>query len=91
MDRRIGMISRHSVEQISQALFKTDPMRTCCKENDCFDEYDRVASDVLDRLVAGERLEQALSTEISEWFFGGEQFDQSRLQLVLELLGKGEQ
>jgi hypothetical protein len=32
------MISRHSVEQISQALFETDPMRTCCKENDCFDE-----------------------------------------------------
>lgn len=40
------MISKHSVEQISQALFETDPMNTGCKENECFDEYDRVASDI---------------------------------------------
>lgn len=35
------MFSKYSAEQISKALFKADPMNTCCKENDCFDEYDR--------------------------------------------------
>ena len=85
------MSSRYSVEQISQALFETDPMNTGCKENDCFDEYDRVASDIADSLAAGESIEEALSTEISEWFFDGEQCDQSRLQPVLERLGEEEQ
>jgi len=79
----------YTPEQISDALFHIDPLNTCCKENDCFDEYDRVASDVADRLAEGESLKQALMTEISEWFFDGDQFDPSRLQPVLELLGEG--
>jgi hypothetical protein len=91
MDRRIGMISRHSVEQISQALFETDPMRTCCKENDCFDEYDKVAEDVAERLLGGESLKQALRAEISEWFFDGDEFDEKRLEPTLQLLGQEEQ
>ncbi|WP_303292336.1 hypothetical protein [Marinobacter sp. SS5-14b] len=37
---------------ISRALFEFDPMRTCCKENDCFDEYDRAAESVEERLGA---------------------------------------
>ena len=85
------MIAKHSVEQISQALFETDPMNTGCKKYDCFDEYDRVASDIADRLAAGESIEEALSTEISEWFFDGGQCKQSRLQPVLERLGEEEQ
>ena len=85
------MISKHSVEQISQALFETDPMNTGCKENDCFDEYDRVARDIAGRLAEGESIEEALSTEISEWFFDGGPGDQSRLQPVLERLGEEEQ
>ena len=82
------MLSRYSAEQISRALFETDPMNTGCKENECFDEYDRVASDIADRLAEGESIEEALSTEISEWFFDGGQCDQSRLQPVLERLGE---
>ena len=85
------MISRHSVEQISQALFETDPMRTCCKENDCFDEYDTVAKDVAKRLLDGESLKQALQAEISEWFFDGDRFDANRLEPTLQLLGQEEQ
>ncbi|GGE69812.1 hypothetical protein GCM10011533_22730 [Streptosporangium jomthongense] len=84
------MNSRHSVQQISQALFETDPMNTCCKENDCFDEYDGVAGDIVTRIGEGESLKRALMTEMSEWFFDGEHFDQSRLQPVLERLGKEE-
>lgn len=26
---------------LSQLLFEIDPEKTSCKENDCFDEYDR--------------------------------------------------
>lgn len=85
------MISKYSVEQISLAFFETDPMNTGCKENECFDEYDRVARDIADRLAEGESIEEALSTEISEWFFDGGPCDQSRLQPVLERLVEEEQ
>lgn len=85
------MFSNYSAEQISKALFETDPMNTCCKENDCFDEYDRIAEAVEDRLKEGESLKQALITEISEWFFDGESADIGRLEPALEMLGKEEQ
>lgn len=55
-------------ESLSRALFLSDPMHTCCVENDCFDEYDRVAAGVLVRLEAGEMLESALRAELSDWF-----------------------
>lgn len=84
------MLSRNIVEQISRALFETDPMNTCCKENACFDEYDGVAEEIAARVAEGESLKRALMTEISEWFFDGDQFDPSRLQPVLERLGKEE-
>jgi hypothetical protein len=85
------MLSRHSAEQISKVLFETDPMNTCCKENDCFDEYDKVAEDVAQRLWEGESLKQALQAEISEWFFDGDEFDEKRLEPTLQLLGQEEQ
>jgi hypothetical protein len=70
-------------------------MRTCCKENDCFDEYDKVAEDVAERLLGGESLKQALRAEISEWFFDWDEFDEKRLeptlQLLVQLLGQEEQ
>lgn len=77
-----------SAEQISQALFETDPMNTCCKDNDCFDEYDYIAKAVAERLAAGHSLKEALVKEISEWFFDGETFSADRLKPALELLGK---
>ncbi|MFO7530365.1 MAG: hypothetical protein R6W86_16470 [Marinobacter sp.] len=55
-------------EQISEALFHTDPMHTCCKDNDCFDEYDAIADGVQARLVEGLSLEAALRSELAEWF-----------------------
>ncbi|KAA1173949.1 hypothetical protein FWJ25_11115 [Marinobacter salinexigens] len=80
------MIQKPSIKQISRALFETDPMNTCCKENGCFDEYHRVAEAVSERLKLGCRLEQALIEEISAWFFDGDGFDSSRLQSTLDLL-----
>lgn len=42
-----------TTEQLSQALFQTDPANTCCKENDCFDEYDYLAEAIVERLMEG--------------------------------------
>jgi hypothetical protein len=85
------MLSRHSAKQISRALFETDPLNTGCKENDCFDEYSKVAEDVAQRLLERESLKRALRAEISGWFFDGDQFDESRLEPTLKLLGQEEQ
>ncbi len=83
------MTVKHRAEQISKALFETDPMNTCCKENDCFDEYDYVAKAVEERLDEGQSLDEALIREISEWFFDGKGFDAARLAPVFELFGEG--
>ncbi len=82
------MSSRPGAKQISQALFETDPMNTCCQENDCFDEYYYIAKAVVERLSAGHSLKEALIKEISEWFFDGESFNADRLKPALERLGK---
>jgi hypothetical protein len=55
-------------EQISQVLFETDPMGTCCKENDCFDEYDSIAGAIGERLENGQEIESAISETLIEWF-----------------------
>jgi|AntDeeMinimDraft_4_1070355.scaffolds.fasta_scaffold38655_1 hypothetical protein len=59
------MSNHHTVVIISRALFQTDPMNTRCKENDCFDEYDDIAADILGRLEAGESLKTALAETIT--------------------------
>ena len=43
-------------------------MHTCCKENDCFDEYDRVARDVVAEIENGAELDAALETALGAWF-----------------------
>ena len=42
-----------SIKQISKALFDTDPMQTCCKENTSFDEYDLVAKQIYRNMETG--------------------------------------
>ena len=55
-------------QQVSRALFETDPMHTACKENDCFDEYDRVARGVVAEIEDGATLGAALEAALGEWF-----------------------
>jgi hypothetical protein len=62
-----------TADHISRALFENDPMNTCCKENDCFDEYDRIAADVAESLEGGSTLKEALAEAINEWFYNGEE------------------
>ena len=62
------MRSLPTPNMISRALFETDPMRTCCLENTCFDEYDRVAAGASIYLEDGYTLAQALHKALRESF-----------------------
>lgn len=53
---------------ISRALFEADPMHTCCAENACFEEYDRVAADAAAHLEKGYTLHQALHKALRDSF-----------------------
>ncbi|MFG0724001.1 hypothetical protein ACF8PU_20375 [Pseudomonas sp. GLN_6] len=57
-----------SANVISQALFQIDPMRTCCVENACYDEYDRVAASAEVYLEKGYTLAQALNKALRDSF-----------------------
>ena len=39
----ITLTFEKEVAIMSKVLFELDPAGTCCKENDCFDEYDNTA------------------------------------------------
>ena len=54
--------------RISEVLFELDPMRTCCKENDCFDEYDSIAQSAFDKLSNGQPIGEAISETLMDWF-----------------------
>lgn len=43
-------------------------MHTACKENDCFDEYDRVARGVVEEMAGGAAPRTALERVLGEWF-----------------------
>lgn len=53
---------------LSQMLFTHDPMRTCCIENEAFEEYARVAATLAAHLVDGEGPSEALRAALREWF-----------------------
>lgn len=57
-----------SLTAVNRALFLCDPMHTCCVENDCHDEYERIAAGILERLKDGQPLESAIRTELGDWF-----------------------
>ena len=75
-------------ERISRALYEADPLNTCCKENESFDEYDHIANSIEVRLSGGCRFEEALIAEISEWFFEGKNFDSGILDSTIQLYNK---
>lgn len=43
-------------------------MSTCCKENECFDEYDRIANGIIKALDDGIILRDTLISQFSMWF-----------------------
>ncbi|PRY73210.1 hypothetical protein [Halomonas ventosae] len=74
-----------SVARLSRLLFETDPMHTCCRENGCVDEYERIARDLAARLRAGEASEAALRRVLADGF-SDELVDQVRLEPVIDEL-----
>lgn len=57
-----------SVHQLSILLYNLDPLNTCCKENNCHDEYDQVASWTSEAMAEGKDLNTALHQTITELF-----------------------
>jgi hypothetical protein len=57
-----------SAPALSNFLYYLDPMHTCCVENECVDEYDRLARSVMERFSAGRPLRQSLIDECRIWF-----------------------
>ncbi len=74
-----------NTEKISRLLFDADPMNTCCKENDCFDEYDAIAADIAHGLASGEQLEHAVKRALAD-AFGIELADRNAIQRALHAL-----
>lgn len=66
------MSCEYTQEALSKALFYTDPLHTRCQENDCFDEYDLVAAEIVARRNAGQTLLEALQSSIALYFFDDE-------------------
>jgi hypothetical protein len=73
-------------EKISKALFESDPMNTCCKENNCYTEYDDIAEGVSKRLKIGQNLATAIEEQISHCFYDGNPFDTVVLRSVIDEL-----
>ena len=74
---------------ISQSLFELDPMNTCCKENDCFDEYDFVARHIADRIAEGLLPERAIYMSLMQ-LFDEPAAKSTDIRLIIELI-KGKQ
>ena len=55
-------------EKLSQLLYTNDPMDTCCKENNAFDEYDRLAAWTIEAMSEGLEFKAALQLNIKDLF-----------------------
>jgi len=76
-----------TADQISRASFENDPMNTCCKENDCVDEYDRIAADVAEYLETGATLKDALAEATTNGFTTARIFQRASQSLNRRLAG----
>jgi hypothetical protein len=85
-NRSETMQQRLTASQISNILFQNDPMGTCCKENDCFDEYDNIAHAIFHNLESGQPTTDAVSEALIEWF-EVESVESQSLARVVKALG----
>lgn len=65
-----------NIDHISKVLYDLDPIGTCCKENEAFDEYSKVA-DSIDLYFRAENAETAsqkaacIVNAFDFWFYEG--------------------
>ncbi|WP_417689330.1 hypothetical protein [Pseudidiomarina sp.] len=76
-------------ERINQALYTTDPMHTCCVENDCKDEYYAIAESVVNYMLKGESQRQALTHALEDSF--GDLVTAEKVDVVLNTLAEKHQ
>jgi hypothetical protein len=69
-------------QKISDVFFEVDPANTCCKENDCFDEYDTFSVWVESDLDRG--LKTAIESSYEDYF--GQPISSENLEKLLEKL-----
>lgn len=72
---------------LSEALYERDPANTCCKENKCFDEYDRLARTVINTESDGKPFTEALP-EAMITSFGRDAFDHKTINTMSEAVAK---
>ncbi|MFC0445016.1 hypothetical protein ACFOD1_09715 [Pseudidiomarina halophila] len=56
------------LERFNKALFETDPMNTCCQENDNYDEYERIAATAVNYMVKGASERDAIEKALVDSF-----------------------
>jgi len=76
-----------SRDYISHTIYLHDPMNTCCVENECRDEYDRVALGITERLASGQDLKAATHDEFIDWFEAAP--NESSLNAICQALESG--
>ncbi|WMC10094.1 hypothetical protein PU634_13490 [Oceanimonas pelagia] len=81
-NHRITTMNNPEAERISRLLFDADPMHTCCRQNDCIDEYDAIAADIIHGLAQGKPLKQAIKQALTH-AFGKELATRSAVQRTL--------
>lgn len=79
-------LTRMTADVIKAALYATDPMETCCKENERTTEYQAIALTVFQNIQNGMVMEAALDQALCENFgdhlVNGEQIESVMHELV---------
>ena len=72
----------HDSFVLANIMYDVDPGNTCCKENECTDEYDSIAAIIVDELDLGIPIETAIS-EVYVQFFNDE-ISESDLKIIID-------
>tara|TARA_Y100001973_G_C5053546_1_gene258958 strand:+ start:99 stop:374 length:276 start_codon:yes stop_codon:yes gene_type:complete len=70
--------------RLNMALYKRDPMHTCCVENDCTDEYYAIAESAVNYMLQGETQRQAIEHALQDSF--DDLVTSAKVDLVMEEL-----
>ncbi|MCC5854107.1 MAG: hypothetical protein JJU10_00305 [Idiomarina sp.] len=78
-------LRRLTAERLAEALYVVDPMNTSCKENDCPDEYARIARQVMAQVYGDDPFHLVLADVLSR-NFGFAERELPDLQAVIDHL-----
>ncbi|RUO62219.1 hypothetical protein [Pseudidiomarina insulisalsae] len=55
-------------ERFNRAMFDVDPMNTCCGENECYEEYARIADAAVNYVLEGHTRREAIAQALKDSF-----------------------